>query len=81
MHRSMPFLTDKVEGLYDYKYNHWENGVSFQLHFIGLDYDQPTCSIHPSKVNLEPLTGNDPIATVEHIQAYGGSIMFEPIHL
>jgi hypothetical protein len=36
---SIPFLADKVEALYDYKYSTYVNGVSFQLLFTGLDYD------------------------------------------
>ena len=82
LHKSIPFLTDKVEVLYDYKYAHWENGVSFILHFIGLDYAPPLCQIHPSYSNVEPLTGNEPvIATTKVVQEFGQTILFEPITL
>ena len=82
LHKSIPFLTDKVEVLYDYKYAHWENGVSFILHFTGLDYAPPVCQIHPSYTNAEPLTGNEPVApSTKVIQEFGQTILFEPITL
>jgi hypothetical protein len=79
--RSIPFLSGKVDAVFDYRYTYWENGISFILHFVGLDYDQPACTIGPSSTSATPLEGNDPVATVEVVQSYGGSIMFEPVHL
>lgn len=77
---SIPFLASKVEAIYDYKYPYYENGVSFILHFTGLHYDQPACSIAPGSGDY-PLTGNSPTAETTVIQNYGASIMFEPVHL
>lgn len=52
---SMSFLMDNVEVINDSRFAYRENGISFLLHFIGLDYEVPECSIAPS--GDVPLTG------------------------
>lgn len=57
----MPFLMDRIEVVYDYRYSYWQNGVSFRVMFTGVNYDVPLCSILDGIGNY-PITGNNLIA-------------------
>jgi len=42
---TIPFLADKVEVMNSYKYDYFENGVSWILKFSGIQGDVPACVI------------------------------------
>lgn len=54
----MPFLAEKIKVHYDYRFEYPENGLSFVIEFIGLDYEVPLCTVGPSNGSY-PLTGNN----------------------
>lgn len=71
-------MLDKVEVIWDYRFPHWENGISYLLWFHGVDYEIPACEIIPSGDNA--LTGNHDMAqNVTVMRPYGESLFFETI--
>lgn len=80
MMTNMPFLMDKIDVYYDYRYTYWENGVSFRVKFTGVNYDVPLCSIQDG-LGENPITGNDLMANDTVLQNFGETLMFEPIPL
>lgn len=39
----IPFLFEKTKVYLDYRYLYPENGISFMLDFVGIDYEVPLC--------------------------------------
>lgn len=75
----MPFLADTVELIDDSRYTYRANGISYLIHFHGLDYDVNNCEIVAGSGDY-PLTGNSDLesnSTV--IQTYGDSLFFPVI--
>lgn len=65
----------------DGRYAYPENGISFTLHFVGVDYDIAECRIEPSQGEY-PLTGNfDMAANVTILKNYGESLFFPVVPL
>lgn len=70
-----------MEVLADGRFSYPENGVSWILHFTGLDYEVPACEIGPSQGEY-PLTGNtDMDANVTVLRAYAESLWFPAVPL
>jgi hypothetical protein len=81
MMNSMGMMVENFEIYDDGEFAHRENGISFILHFTGLDYEVPECSIAPSPNTGDnwPLTGNtDMTPSVEILKTFGESI-FMPV--
>jgi len=77
--QSIPFLVDNIEVVDDGRFAYAENGISFIIHFTGLDYEVPLCSIAPSSGEY-PLTGGDAqTQNVSMIRPFGESLFFEVI--
>jgi hypothetical protein len=60
-----------------------ENGISFILHFTGLDYEVPLCDIGPSTFSEDwpyPLSGNtDMKSNPKVIRTFGETLFFETV--
>lgn len=48
---------DNFEVVTDNRFDYRENGISFLLHFHGIDYEVPECTIEPCADCETPLTG------------------------
>jgi hypothetical protein len=80
IHRSVPFMIDNVEVITDDRYLYPSNGISYLLHFYGLDYEVPVCSIAGS--GEWPLSGGaDMYSNNTVIRTYGESLFFETVPL
>jgi hypothetical protein len=76
----MGFLNDNIEVIADNRFHYKENSISFMLHFVGLDYEAPLCTI-ASGVD-EPLVGNTDLhANVTNIRHFNETIFFEVVPL
>lgn len=73
-------MADKVKVYADYRYQYPENGLSFKLDFVGLDYEVPLCSVAAGS-GLYPITGNNLVSNVTLLRSYGQSLLFEPVPL
>jgi hypothetical protein len=62
----------------DYRYSYRQNGISFRVSFVGLNYDVQACKIHEGAGDY-PLTGNNLQVNVTKLQNFGESLMFEPV--
>jgi hypothetical protein len=62
---SIPWLANNVEILNDYKYWYRENGISFLMHFTGINFEAPLCTIHSGESVEDPLAGNEILANSE----------------
>jgi hypothetical protein len=79
MMNSMGMMVENIEVLADGRFDHPENGISFIIHFYGLDYEVPLCSIAPSNGEY-PLTGNTDMApNTTVLRTYGESLFFPVI--
>lgn len=77
---SMGMMVENINVITDYRFAYPENGISFLIHFYGLDYEVPLCQIVPS--GDYPLSGNyDAAANSEVVQIYGESLFFPVIPL
>lgn len=81
--QTIPFLVDNVEVFEDDRFVYRENGISFVLHFTGIDYEVPLCDIGPSTVSEDwpyPLTGNDDMrSNPKVIRTFGETLFFETV--
>jgi hypothetical protein len=63
----------------DDRFSYRENGISFLLHFTGIDYEVPLCTIAPSTGEY-PLTGGDgQTQNSAVIRPFGETLFFEVI--
>jgi hypothetical protein len=77
MMNSMGMLVEKFEVYDDTPYDYRENGISFVLHFTGLEYEVPLCSLAPSSGEW-PLTGNTDMAPSAEVLRKFGETIFMP---
>lgn len=74
---SIPFLADKVEVMNSYKYDYFENGVSWILKFSGVKGDVAPCIIQ-SGVNTT-LVGTSVTYNQNITKPFNKTLLFEPI--
>lgn len=75
--QTIPFLVDRVEVDWDYRYKYRENGISFKVIFRDLDYDPPMCHLKPD--GEWPLTGNDDMQSNSTVLRPFGESLFFPV--
>jgi hypothetical protein len=72
-------LVDNIEVFTDDRFPYRENGISFIIHFTGIDYEVPLCTIKPSSGEY-PLTGGDnQVQNSAVIRPFAESLFFEVV--